>query len=198
MYHYGGLRHPNVSMLLESTKNEEYEALQKLPISNSIYKFYLNKDKYSALFDIDIISYLNNKQTSYFRGLELEYTHHNDPGYFFPRQFGRLFYGVVNDDLGVNTSTPIDWTQTILVRSKKLLENNIRIYRKNYKRWKRGIRHVPQPYSAYSGINLNNITNFTDALMEYEKKERSKRAQSLGYISTLTSNISNVAPQPLS
>ena len=43
LYHYGGLRHPNVSMLLEYTKNEEYEALQKLPISNSIYKFYLNK-----------------------------------------------------------------------------------------------------------------------------------------------------------
>ena len=69
LYNYGGLRHPNVSILLKSTENEAYEALQNLPISNSIYKFYLNKDKYSALFDIDIISYLNNKQTSYFREL---------------------------------------------------------------------------------------------------------------------------------
>ena len=169
LYHYGGLRHPNVSMLLKSTENDAYEALQNLPFSKSIYQFYLNEDTYSDLFGIDIISYINNTQHLYFRNTE--YTHHNDPGYFFPRQFGRLYYEVVNDQLGVNTSTQIDWSRKNLVRSKTILENRKNSHIKKVKRWKRGIKHVPQPYSAYSGINLNNITNFTHTLMEIEKKE---------------------------
>ena len=171
LYNYGGLRHPNVSILLKSTENEAYEALQNLPISNSIYKFYLNKDKYSALFDIDIISYLNNKQTSYFRELELEYTHHNDPGYFFPRQFGRLYYEVVNDELGVNTSTQIDWSRKNLVRSKKMLESKKESYKQQEKRINRGVRRVYLPDFDYNNVDKN-IESFTHKLMYIEKDEK--------------------------
>ena len=115
LYEYGGLRHPVVNILLESTKNDEYEILQKLPISNSIYKFYLNKDYYGTLFNIDIISYLNNKQCNYYKNKQISYIHYNDPGYFFRRQFGRLYYEVVNDDCEVIKTKQLNWAKNILI-----------------------------------------------------------------------------------
>ena len=56
LFHFGGLRHPIASMLFNSTKVKEFEDLQKLPFSKSIYKFYLNEDKYRNLFNMDIIT----------------------------------------------------------------------------------------------------------------------------------------------
>ena len=112
LYQYGGMRHPIVNILLESTKNKEYEDLQKLPFSKSIYKFYLNKEKYSNLFGVDIINYINNKQHTYFREC-ISYTHYEDPGYFFPRQFGRLYYNVLNENINVDMNRQIDWSEHI-------------------------------------------------------------------------------------
>ena len=67
LFNFGGIRHPIANLLLEETKIETYESLQKLSISKSIYKFYLNQEKYKQLFNIDFISFINNKQCSYFR-----------------------------------------------------------------------------------------------------------------------------------
>jgi hypothetical protein len=108
LYEFHGFRHPIVNILLNSTKVKEYEDLQKIPFSRYIYKFYLNKEKYSNLFGIDIINYLNNKQSSYFREC-ISYVHYEDPGYFFPRQFGRLYYNTNTDKYDVETKLNIDW-----------------------------------------------------------------------------------------
>ena len=119
LYQYSGLRHPIVNILLDTTKVNEYEALQKLPFSKSIYKFYLNQEKYSTLFEIDIINYINNKQCHYFRECT-SYFHYNNPGYFIPRQFGRLYYNVLNDQDNVETKIHVDWK---LNRSKRIIES---------------------------------------------------------------------------
>ena len=121
LYEFHGLKHPIVSILLNSTKVTEYEDLQKLPFSKSIYKFYLNKEKYSNLFAIDIISYINNKQCYYFRECR-SYIHYKEPGYFFPRQFGRLYYSTLNDDSDVETKLNINWK---LKKPQKTKNKNI-------------------------------------------------------------------------
>lgn len=125
LYQYSGLRHPLVNMLHEHTKIDRFEELQKLPFSKGIYKFYLNKEKYNALFGIDIIIYINNKQHSYFRECK-SYIHYSNPGYFIPRQFGRLYYNVLNDIDSVETKIHVDWK---LNRSKIMLKS----LRDNYK-----------------------------------------------------------------
>jgi len=118
LFHYSGLRHPLTSMLLNSTIVQEYEELQKLPFSKSIHKFYLNKEKYSNLFGIDIISYINNKQCYYFRECR-SYIHYKEPGYFFPRQFGRLYYSTKTDDCDVETKLNINWKLKKNQKTKK-------------------------------------------------------------------------------
>ena len=67
LFDFGGVRHPIVNILLNTTKNYEYELLQNLPFSKSIYKFYLNRERYIDLFNIDIINYTNNKQKNYYK-----------------------------------------------------------------------------------------------------------------------------------
>ena len=119
LYQYSGLRHPIVNMLLNSTKVDEYEKLQKLPFSKSIYKFYLNQEKYRNLFEIDIINFINNKQCSYFRDSK-SYIHYKNPGYFIPRQFGRLYYNTLNELDAIETKIYVDWK---LNRSKRILES---------------------------------------------------------------------------
>lgn len=108
LYKYNGLRHPIVNMLLKSTKVDEYETLQQLPFSKSIYKFYLNQKKYNNLFGINIINFINNKQGFYFRDCR-SYIHYNNPGYFIPRQFGRLYYNTLNEKDIVETKCYVDW-----------------------------------------------------------------------------------------
>lgn len=108
LYQYSGLRHPIVNILLEHTKINEYEKLQTLPFSKSIYKFYINQELYNSLFNIDIINYINNKQCSYFRECK-SYIHYKNPGYFIPRQFGRLYYNVLNEKDNVETKIHVDW-----------------------------------------------------------------------------------------
>jgi len=108
LYQYSGLRHPIVNILLDHTKINYYEELQKLPFSKSIYKFYLNQEKYSNLFNIDIINYINNKQCFYFRECK-SYVHYTNPGYFIPRQFGRLYYNTLNDNNSIETKNYVDW-----------------------------------------------------------------------------------------
>ena len=117
LYQYSGLRHPIVNILLGATKVDEYEDLQKLPFSKSIYKFYLNQEKYRSLFGIDIINYINNKQCHYFRDCK-SYFHYKNPGYFIPRQFGRLYYNVLNEQDAIETTIHVDWK---LNRSKRIL-----------------------------------------------------------------------------
>ena len=108
LFHYSGLRHPITYILLNSTKVKEYEDLQKLPFSKSIHKFYLNKEKYSNLFGVDIINYMNNKQHFYFQECR-SYIQYKEPGYFFPRQLGRLYYITKTDECAVETKLNIDW-----------------------------------------------------------------------------------------
>ena len=116
LFHFGGLRHPIAYMLFNSTKVKEFEDLQKLPFSKSIYKFYLNEEKYSNLFNMDIITYINNKQYSYFKECK-SYINYSNPGFFIPRQFGKLYYNTLNDNDLVETKIDVDWK---LNRSKKI------------------------------------------------------------------------------
>jgi len=126
LYQHGGYRHPIVNILLNSTKNEDYEKLNKLSLGKSIYRFYLNKEKYTELFDINIINFSNNKQVEYYRNSK-SYIHYEDPGCFIPRQFGRLYYTIKYDDNNVVTAQPINWSN-YLKRSKKILESKIQQY----------------------------------------------------------------------
>jgi hypothetical protein len=169
LFQYGGLRHPNVNLLLESTKNEEFEALQKLPFSNSIYKFYLNKEKYNNLFDIDIIHYINNKQYSHGKQCGT-YINHADPGYFIPRQFGRLYYTILKDDLTVVMTQEIDWSNH-LARSKKILESKI----KKYDKIILGEALCNRNHLLISNLLCRynkNLNSFTHKLIDFEKKEK--------------------------
>ena len=103
LYEFNGLRHPHVNMLREDTKISEYEILQKLPLSKLIYKYYLNPRKYYKVYGKNIIQFIydsleKESKNAYPYGISTI-----DPGYFIPRQFGRLFYEVNNDHLEVET-----------------------------------------------------------------------------------------------
>ena len=160
LYQYSGLRHPIANMLLEHTKIDSFEALQKLPFSRSIYKFYLNREKYSALFGLNIINYINNKQYNYFRECK-SYFHYSNPGYFIPRQFGRLYYNVLNDHDSVETEIQVDWK---LNRSKIMLKS----LRQNYKGVYRKLFMLKS--EKYLPIHdVKNYNSFTHKLMCFEK-----------------------------
>ena len=163
LYQYSGLRHPLVNMLLEHTNVYRFEELQKLPFSSSIYKFYLNQEKYRALFGIDIITYINNKQYNYFRECK-SYIHYDNPGYFIPRQFGRLYYNVLNDIDSVETKIHVDWK---LNRSKIMLKS----LRENYKGICRKLLMIKT--KKYLPLNdIKNYNSFTHKLMCLEKDMR--------------------------
>ena len=160
LYQYGGLRHPIVNMLLEHTKVDRFEELQKLPFSQGIYKFYLNQEKYSALFGLNIINYINNKQYDYFRECT-SYINYDNPGYFIPRQFGRLYYNVLNDHESVETKVHVDWK---LNRSKIILKSKRNNYNGKYKRL------FMINTDKYLPIHdVKNYNSFTHKLMCFEK-----------------------------
>ena len=103
LYEFNGLRHPHVNMLHDSTKISEYEILQKLPLSKFVHKYYLNPKKYYKVYGKNIIQFIYD---SLEKASKKEYPYGIstiDPGYFIPRQFGRLFYEVNNDHLEVET-----------------------------------------------------------------------------------------------
>ena len=180
VFHYSGIRHPIVNMLLNSTKVKEYENLQRLPFSKSIYKFYLNPEKYSSLFGINIITFINNKQCSYFRDCS-SYIHYKNPGYFIPRQFGRLDYNVLNDLDMVETKIHVDWK---LNRSRRILES---IKCNNYK-CTRGM-HSCNEFNEIK--NLSTIKN-THKLMLFEKTLESDKKMSFPFgthVNNWTCNI---------
>ena len=163
LYQFSGLSHPIVNMLNEYTKIDRFEELQKLPFSNSIYRFYINQEKYSALFGLNIVNYINNKQLSYFRECK-SYVHYENPGYFIPRQFGRLYYNVLNDNDSVETKVHVDWK---LNRSKIMLKT----LRDNYK----GVYRKLLMIKTHKYLPLNDIKNynsFTHKLMCFEKDMR--------------------------
>ena len=117
LYEFYGLKHPIVTMLHNSTKVKEYEDLQKLSISKIIYNFYLNQEKYQKQYNYSIIDFIDNQQRSYC-GFNTSYNIcDNNPGYFFPRQFGRLYYNTLNDNDLVETKIHVDWK---LNRSKNI------------------------------------------------------------------------------
>jgi len=163
LYQFSGLRHPIANMLLEHTKVDRFEALQKLPFSGSIHRFYLNQEKYSALFGLNIINYINNKQYNYFRECK-SYFHYSNPGYFIPRQFGRLYYSVLNEHDSVETKIHVEWK---LNRSMKKLD----ALRKNYKGACRKLLMIKT--KKYLPLNdLKNYNSFTHKLMCFEKDMR--------------------------
>lgn len=103
LYEFNGLRHPHVNMLREATKISEYETLLKLPLSKLVHKYYLNPTKYYKVYGKNIIQFIydsleKERKNVYPYGISTI-----DPGYFIPRQFGRLFYEVNNDHLEVET-----------------------------------------------------------------------------------------------
>jgi hypothetical protein len=169
LYHYSGLKHPIANILLEHTKVDRFEELQKLPFSSSIYKFYLNQEKYKSLFSIDIVNYINNKQCSYFRECP-SYIHYDNPGYFIPRQFGRLYYNVLNDFDSVETKIHVDWK---LYRSKRILKSMRQNYKGKYKKLFMIKTHKYLPIH-----DVKNYNNFTHKLMCFEK-EMTKKGPSI-------------------
>lgn len=112
LYEFRGLQHPVVTMLLDNTKVNEYEELQKLPIGKIIYNFYLHKEKYQARYNYSINEFINHQQKSYYRLNNNFSTYYNNPGCFFPRQFGRLYYNTLNDNDLVETKIHVDWKLT--------------------------------------------------------------------------------------
>ena len=109
LYEFHGLKHPIVSILYESTKLNEYEDLQKLPIRKIIYNFYVNQEKYKNQYNYNIIDFIDNQQISYCKFNTRYDKVDNNPGYFFPRQFGRLYYNTLNDNDVVETKIHVDW-----------------------------------------------------------------------------------------
>ena len=160
LYQFGGLRHPVVNMLLEHTKVDRFEELQKLPFSRGIYKFYLNQEKYTALFRLDIVNYINNKQCDYFREC-MSYIHYENPGFFIPRQFGRLYYNVLDDLESVETKVHVEWK---LNRSKIILKS----LRNNYKGVYRKLFILKtRKYLPFN--HVKNYNSFTHKLLCFEK-----------------------------
>jgi hypothetical protein len=93
---FNGLQHPLVKLLLNASKKENWEQLQALPFSQCIKRHYIKHG-----VDDQLIKIMNNKQTYYFIHNSASYLHHTDPGLFIPRQFGRLYYQVLFDNLKV-------------------------------------------------------------------------------------------------
>ena len=111
---FNGLQHPLVKLLLNKTKIDDAERLRKLPFSRSIQRHYYKYGVNDELFTL-----LNNKQNLHFIYNCSSYLHWTDPGYFIPRQKGRLYYSVLNDNSPIETTICVNFK---LERSKKIIE----------------------------------------------------------------------------
>lgn len=94
VYEFEGVKHPIVMMLLNDTRQESYMKLYRTPFSKAIRKQYYKTGVNDALLKI------MNDNTDF--RICRNYIEHNDPGSFVPRQFGRLYYDIINDNLKVD------------------------------------------------------------------------------------------------
>lgn len=109
LYEFNGLSHQLVSILLNETKIKYFEDLQTLPFSTHVQKHYYKYGYDTSLKDIMVNKHKYSKISN-----NASYINFNDPGYFIPRQNGRLFYNLDN----TNVNRTVNWN---LNRSKKIL-----------------------------------------------------------------------------
>lgn len=114
-YEFEGIQHPLVKLLFNDTKIDEYERLRRLPFSKTIQRHYY---KYGC--DDELMTLLINKQKHYFMNNCRSYTMYENPSYFIPRQKGRLYYSVLNDNLPIERFTYVNFK---LNRSKKMIKS---------------------------------------------------------------------------
>lgn len=110
LYEFNGLTHPLVSILRNETKIKYYEDLQSIPFSKIVKNHYYKYGYNHALKNIMI-----NKHKFFKIHNNASYINFNDPGYFIPRQNGRLFYSITGQCNTIN----VNWN---LNRSKKILD----------------------------------------------------------------------------
>jgi hypothetical protein len=110
LYEFNGLSHPLVSILLNETKIKYYEDLQSLPFSKIVQNHY-----YKYGYNLDLKNIMINKHKFFKIHNNASYINFNDPGYFIPRQNGRLFYSITGKCNTVN----VNWN---LNRSNKILD----------------------------------------------------------------------------
>lgn len=111
LYEFNGFSHPLVSILLNETKIKYFEDLQTLEFSKYVQKHYHKYGYDDSLKDIMINKY------KYFKiHNNASYLNFNDPGYFIPRQNGRLFYCI--SMYTKHNQANVNWD---LNRSKKIL-----------------------------------------------------------------------------
>ena len=110
LYEFNGLSHPLVSILRNETKIKYYEDLQTLPFSKIVHNHY-----YKYGYNLDLKNIMINKHKYFKIHNNASYINFNDPGYFIPRQNGRLFYSITGNCNKVN----VNWN---LNRSNKILD----------------------------------------------------------------------------
>ena len=115
IYDFEGIQHPLVSILRKATQNKTWDRLTNLPFSKKIQKYYY---KYGLDDNLQII--INNKQKYYYMHNCSSYISYNNPGYFIPRQKGRLYYSVLDDNTPIEN---IRFTEFKLERSKNIIKN---------------------------------------------------------------------------
>ena len=94
VYEFEGVKHPIVMMLLNDTRQDYYMELYSSPFSKALRKQY-----YKSGVNDDLLKIINDNTD--FR-ICRNYIENIDPGSFVPRQFGRLYYDILNDNLKVD------------------------------------------------------------------------------------------------
>ena len=110
LYEFNGMSHPLVAILLHETKIKYYDDLQNLPFSKFIQNHYYNYG-----YNLELNNIMINKHKYFKIHNYASYINFNDPGYFIPRQNGRLFYRLIGPCNTIN----VNWN---LNRSKKILD----------------------------------------------------------------------------
>ena len=96
LYGFEGIKHPIVMMLLNETRQESY-----MELYNSSFSKKLRKQYYNHGVNDDLLKIMNDNNIDFW--ICRNYIEYNDPGSFIPRQFGRLYYHILNDNLKVDT-----------------------------------------------------------------------------------------------
>jgi hypothetical protein len=95
VYGFEGIKHPIVMMLLNETRQNQYTTLY-----NSSFSKKLRKQYYNHGVNDDLLKIMNDNNIDFW--ICRNYIEYNDPGSFIPRQFGRLYYHILNDNLKVD------------------------------------------------------------------------------------------------
>jgi hypothetical protein len=95
VYGFEGIKHPIVMMLLNETRQVQYTTLYNSPFSKKLRKQY-----YKHGVNDDLLKIMNDNNIDFW--ICRNYIEYNDPGSFIPRQFGRLYYHILNDNLKVD------------------------------------------------------------------------------------------------